>query len=84
MSRMRIPDSALLPFGGGTIRASVCADTRAAAFAVGLRFATVLAGGCINFNTLLQATLYGTILEFVTDNDGVFDLFEDGGEAAAE
>jgi len=47
-------------------------------------FGTVCQFGCINFNTLLQTALYGTIMEFVTDNDGVFDLFEDGGETAAE
>jgi len=45
---------------------------------------TVLGGGCINFNTLLQAALYGAVIEWVADNDAVFDLFEDGGEAAAE
>jgi len=58
-------------------------NTKKAMLAAAL-MGTVLGGGCINFNTLLQAALYGTILEWVTDNDGVFDLFEDGGESAAE
>ena len=51
---------------------------------------TLLAGtflpqfGCINLSTVWQAALYYGALEFVADNDAVFDLFEDGNVAAAE
>ncbi len=47
---------------------------------------TVLGSGCLGLNW--QSILWGSAvyagLEFVTDNDGVFDLFEAGNVAAAE
>jgi hypothetical protein len=46
---------------------------------------TLLAfGGCLGINPqqLLYTAAVNTAIEFVTDNDNVFDLFEDGGEAA--
>lgn len=39
-------------------------------------------GGCLG-NILPSALTYG-VLEFALDNDGIFDLFEDGNVAAAE
>ena len=44
-----------------------------------------LFGGCLGswWNAAIQG-LPGTIIaEWLTDNDGIFDLFEDGGTAAA-
>lgn len=41
-------------------------------------------GGCINLNTLLRSAVYYAALEFVTDNDGIFDLFESGNVTAAQ
>lgn len=38
--------------------------------------------GCLNLNRLLQYGVYYAGLEFVTDQDGVFDLFESGATAA--
>lgn len=46
---------------------------------------STLFGGCLGgwFNAAL-AGIPGTLLtEFLLDNDGIFDLFEDGGTAAA-
>lgn len=46
---------------------------------------TVLEGGCLGSGwwrqALISAAVY-TGLEFVTDNDSVFDLFQDGPPAA--
>ncbi len=43
-----------------------------------------LFGGCLglNLNNLLSAAVTSTAIEFVLDNDGVFDLFEGGATAA--
>jgi hypothetical protein len=41
-------------------------------------------GGCLNLNRILQYGAWYAALEFVTDNDGVFDLFESGTVAAAQ
>jgi len=41
-------------------------------------------GGCINLNTLLSSAVYYAALEFVADNDSIFDLFEDGAAPAAQ
>lgn len=40
--------------------------------------------GCLglNWGQLLWTTAVGTAIEFVLDNDGVVDLFEDGNAAA--
>lgn len=35
-------------------------------------------GGCLDLGQALQTGLWFTALEFATDNDGFFDLFEDG------
>ena len=46
----------------------------------------VLGGGCIGglpWQQLLWFSAAEIGLEFVTDNDAVFDLFEDGAETAA-
>jgi hypothetical protein len=45
-----------------------------------------LFGGCLglNWQRLLWDTAIYAGTEFVLDNDGVFDLFEDGAEVAAE
>ncbi len=45
-----------------------------------------LFGGCLglDWQQLLWTTAIYAADEFVLDNDGVFDLFEDGAEAAAE
>lgn len=46
---------------------------------------TVLGGGCIGglpWQQLLWFSAAEIGLEFVTDNDAVFDLFEDGAEGA--
>lgn len=40
--------------------------------AVALQF-----GGCGLFDNLLQNAVSFTALEFLTDNDGIFDLFSD-------
>lgn len=44
--------------------------------------------GCLNLGGLFNAMLAGVpvyaALEFVADNDAVFDLFEDGDVTAAE
>lgn len=43
---------------------------------------TMLGGGCgfgsIPWNALFYNAAVATAVEFVLDNDGVFDLFEDG------
>jgi hypothetical protein len=43
---------------------------------------TMLAGGCLGGSLPWQQILWGSAvyagLEFVTDSDGIFDLFEDG------
>ena len=58
---------------------------------MGCRKKTVLAavagtlmafGGCLNWQQLLYTAATNTVIEFVTDNDNVFDLFPDGGIAA--
>jgi hypothetical protein len=54
---------------------------------VGVLAGTVFQFGC-SFGTLWNAfiqaaPIYG-LMEFVLDNDGIFDLFEDGNVAAAE
>lgn len=48
--------------------------------------ATMLSGGCLtgNWQKLLLDTAFNVATDFLLDNDNVFDLFEDGGEAAAE
>lgn len=47
----------------------------------------ILAGGCLG-SIPWQQIIWGTALyaadEFLLDNDGVFDLFEDGNVTAAE
>ncbi len=55
---------------------------------VGLLAGTVFQFGCLNIGGLWKsfitaAPIYA-LMEFVLDNDGVFDLFEDGNVAAAE
>jgi hypothetical protein len=40
-------------------------------------------GGCINWQSLLLTAAQSALIEFVTDNDSIFDLFEDGGTTAA-
>ncbi len=46
---------------------------------------TILGGGCLglNWRQVLWTTALYAATEFVLDNDGVFDLFEDGNVAAA-
>ena len=39
-------------------------------------------GGCLNLNQVLRDAAWYAAFEFVTDNDGVFDLFESGAVAA--
>jgi hypothetical protein len=41
-------------------------------------------GSCLSVNPqqLLVGAATHSVIEFVLDNDGVFDLFEDGGTAA--
>jgi hypothetical protein len=41
-------------------------------------------GGCLNVRSILTAVPAYLALEFVSDNDGIFDLFESGNVAAAE
>lgn len=43
--------------------------------------ATMLSGGCLNWQRILLDTAIYAGTEFLLDNDGVFDLFPDG-EAA--
>ncbi len=60
--------------------------TKAIALAT-LAGGTVMGGGCLGglpWEQLLWGTALEVGLEFVTDNDSVFDLFEDGGETASE
>ncbi len=45
---------------------------------------TVLAGGCIPLQAVLYQSAVATAIEFFTDNDALFDLFEDGAVPAAE
>ena len=47
---------------------------------------TVFQFGCLNtlFSTFIQAAPVYGLMEFVLDNDAIFDLFEDGNVAAAE
>jgi hypothetical protein len=40
-------------------------------------------GGCFNLRWLLQSVVPAAAVEFVIDNDAVFDLFEDGNVPAA-
>lgn len=40
-----------------------------------------IGGGCLG--RLFQAAITNTAVEYLLDNDGVFDLFEDGNVAAA-
>jgi len=35
-------------------------------------------GGCLNWQQLLLNAAQTTVIEFVTDNNNVFDLFPDG------
>lgn len=53
---------------------------------VALLGGTILGGGCLglNWKQLLWTTAVYGVTEFVLDNDGVFDLFEDGNVAAAQ
>ncbi len=44
----------------------------------------VFGGGCIPWRTVVVEALIGTGLEWATDNDAVFDLFEDGNVTAEE
>ncbi len=60
--------------------------TKAIALAT-LAGGTVLGGGCLGglpWQTLLWGSALDLGLDWVTDNDAVFDLFEDGAEAAAD
>jgi hypothetical protein len=41
--------------------------------------ATMLSGGCLNWQRILVDTAIYAGTEFLLDNDGVFDLFPDGG-----
>lgn len=45
---------------------------------------TLFQFGFCNLQQLAYNFATAALIEFVTDNDGVFDLFEDGAEAAAE
>jgi len=46
---------------------------------------TMLGGGCfIPWQPLLYNAAVATAVEFVLDNDAVFDLFEDGGVTVEE
>jgi len=38
-------------------------------------------GGCLNWQQLLYSAGINSLIEFVTDNNNVFDLFPDGGAA---
>ena len=38
-------------------------------------------GGCLNLNQWLRAAAFEVAFEYVLDNDGIFDLFEDGAVA---
>jgi len=58
-------------------------NTKKAALAV-VAGSMMAFGGCINWQQLLYTAAVNTAIEFVTDNDNIFDLFEDGGAAAAE
>lgn len=60
--------------------------TKAIALAT-LAGGTVLGGGCLGglpWQTLLWGTALDLGLDWVTDNDAVFDLFEDGAVTAAD
>jgi len=54
--------------------------------AIAMLAGTLLQGGCINWDSWWGQLLYtGFIvsgIEWVTDNDAIFDLFEDGNVAA--
>ncbi len=52
---------------------------------VGLASGALFQFGCLtdSWGSWLRAAAITTVIEFVTDNDGVFDLFEDGNVAAA-
>ena len=39
-------------------------------------------GGCLNLKEFLRVGVTATAIEFLTDNDAIFDLFEDGATAA--
>jgi len=39
-------------------------------------------GGCINWQQLLYSAAINTAIEFVTDNNNIFDIFPDGGTTA--
>ena len=58
------------------------------ACALTLLTGTLFAGGCLggflNPQQLLTGAALYALNEFVLDNDGVFDLFEDGNVAAAQ
>ncbi len=50
---------------------------------VGLASGAVFQFGCLNWEAILYQTAVTSAVEFFFDNDGVFDLFEDGNVAAA-
>ncbi len=52
--------------------------------ALALAAGTLFQFGFCNIRQLAYNFATAALIEFVTDNDGIFDLFEDGGEAAAE
>jgi len=58
-------------------------NTKKAALAA-IAGTTMMFGGCINWEQLLISAATTSAIEFVLDNDNIFDLFEDGGAAAAE
>lgn len=41
-------------------------------------------GGILNPQQLLRSAVVTSIVEFATDNDAIFDLFEDGNVTAAQ
>ena len=46
--------------------------------------ATMLSGGCLDWQRILLDTAIYAGTEFLLDNDGVFDLFPDGDTTAAQ
>lgn len=58
------------------------------ACALTLLTGTLFAGGCLgsffNPGQIIPAAALYVLNEFVLDNDGIFDLFEDGNVAAAQ
>lgn len=40
--------------------------------------------GCLNWSTILQASVYYAGFEFLADNDGIFDLFADDDDVQAD